>query len=183
MVQTLLELLEGGDRRFIGRSEQVVATVLAHPELFAELFEGMSAANPLVRMRVADAVEKVTAQHPEWLVPYKQHLLYEIALIPQQEVRWHTAQLFPRLLLETEERSFVLDILESYLQDASRIVKAFSMQALAELAEQDPSLISRVMPRLEELVETGSPAMKSRGRKLLARLRRNSNRTGEDKDL
>jgi hypothetical protein len=44
------------------------------------------------------------------------------------------------------------------------------MQALADLAEEDPSLRTQVILMLEELTETGSPAMKSRGRKLLKEL-------------
>ena len=41
------------------------------------------------------------------------------------------------------------------------------MQALADLAEQDAILRPQVVELLEALVQTGSPAMKSRGRKLL----------------
>jgi len=64
------------------------------------------------------------------------------------------------------------EILYSYLEDRSRIVKTFSMQALADLAIQDPELRGSIVERLEELTRTGSPAMKSRGKKLLARLAR-----------
>ena len=45
------------------------------------------------------------------------------------------------------------------------------MQALADLAEGDERLRRRVLP-LTELTGTGTPAMRSRGRKLLARLQR-----------
>ena len=41
------------------------------------------------------------------------------------------------------------------------------MQALAEFALSDPKLRIRVIHILEKLVDTGSPAMKSRGKKLL----------------
>jgi hypothetical protein len=44
------------------------------------------------------------------------------------------------------------------------------MQALADLAEDDATLRPRVVRLLEDLTRTGSPAMKSRGRKLLDRL-------------
>ena len=46
------------------------------------------------------------------------------------------------------------------------------MQALADLAEHDQQLRRRVLPLLAELTHTGTPAMRSRGRKLLARLER-----------
>ncbi len=78
----------------------------------------------------------------------------------------------PRLELSEEERAVVVEILLDYLHDKSKIVKTFSMQALADLAEQDASLRSQVIQLLEELTRTGSPAMKSRGRKLLEKLSR-----------
>ena len=101
----VLRKLGGGDRRSIGRVDEVVAHVLAEPELFEALFDGLSVADPLVRMRAADAVEKITAKHADWLKPYKRRLLGPVAAIEQQEVRWHVAQLLPRLALTAKERS------------------------------------------------------------------------------
>lgn len=66
----------------------------------------------------------------------------------------------------------MVEILFGYLDDASRIVKTESMQALASLAEHDAARRARVIPLLETLTQTGSPAMQSRGRKLLRRLGR-----------
>ncbi|MEK7785160.1 MAG: hypothetical protein AAB658_07015, partial [Chloroflexota bacterium] len=60
MGSAILKKLEGGDLRSIGRSEEVAADVLADPALFGELFDGMLDDNPLIRMRAADAVEKIT---------------------------------------------------------------------------------------------------------------------------
>jgi hypothetical protein len=92
------------------------------------------------------------------------------ATAKQQEVRWHLAQLVSRLKLSPRERRQAADILAEYLRDASKIVKTFSMQALADIAAQDADLRGPIVERLEMLTRTGSPAMKSRGRKLLARL-------------
>ncbi len=128
--------------------------------------------NPLIRMRAADAVEKITAQHPEYLHPYKAQLGDEVAAIEQQEVRWHVAQMLPRLDLSAAGAASALsNILVGYLDDKSRIVKTFSMQALADLAVHDEALTACVIPILDEQVRVGSPAMQSRGRKLLAKLR------------
>ncbi len=167
----ILKKLEGGDRRSVGRSEEVAADVLADPALFGELFEGMLDANPLIRMRAADAVEKITVEHPEYLRPYKKKLTQQVAQIEQQEVRWHVAQLFSRLELSKAERRRVVGILSGYLKDKSKIVKTFAMQALADIAGQDAELRAPIIKKLETLTRTGSPAMKSRGRKLLAKLK------------
>jgi len=95
-----------------------------------------------------------------------------VARIEQQEVRWHVAQMIPRLELSREERAVAVEILIHYSDDKSKIVKTFAMQALADLAEEHLDLRAQVVELLEELVQTGSPAMQSRGRKLLARMKR-----------
>jgi HEAT repeat protein len=166
----ILEKIQGGDRRSIGRSEEVAADVLANPALFETLFRGMLHANPLVRMRAADAVEKITLAHPEYLQPFKEALLQEVAKINQQEVRWHVAQMLPRLTLSVEERQAALMILTSYLTDKSKIVHTFSLQAMADLAEEDQTLVQPVLKILTDASQSGSPAVKSRVKKLQAQM-------------
>lgn len=78
--------------------------------------------------------------------------------------------MIPRLDLNQEERASVVARLVEYLNDKSNIVKTFSMQALADLAEKDTTVRVKVIPLLEELTRAGSPAMRSRGRKLVQRL-------------
>ena len=168
----VLKKLAGGDRRSIGRVSEVVAEVLNDPSLFEVVFNAMLSDDPIIRMRSADAVEKITAKHPEYLQPYKEKLIQQVAKFEQQEVRWHAAQMFPRLDLSKEEQAVVVEILLDYLNDKSKIVKTFSMQALADFAERDASLRPKIIQLLEELTRTGSPAMQSRGRKLLEKLNR-----------
>jgi HEAT repeat protein len=168
----ILKKLEGGDLRSIGRSEEVVQDVLADPGLFEELLQGMLHEDPGIRMRSADAVEKVTHLHPEYLHPHKDLLLTQIAKIEQQEVRWHVAQIIPRLDLTVPESEAAIEILKGYLEDDSRIVRTFAMDALAGFAERNPELQPWVLTLVEEMVEIGSPSMQARGRKLLARLRK-----------
>ncbi|MDQ3855778.1 MAG: ACT domain-containing protein, partial [Chloroflexota bacterium] len=140
-----LAKLNGGDRRSIGRVAEVVSDVQADPALFPVLFSGMLHADPLVRMRSADAVEKLTRKRPELLQPYARRLLQEVAASDQQEVRWHVAQLLPRLELEESDRAAAVALLLGYLDDPSRIVRTFSLQALAEFALRYPTLRPRVM--------------------------------------
>src|ERR1043166_8579645 len=73
--KTLLALLAGGDRRSIGRANQVVVAVLHSPETFPQLIRELWSTDSLVRMRAADAVEKISRQKPELLRPYKKELL------------------------------------------------------------------------------------------------------------
>ncbi len=169
-MENILDKLKGGDLRSTGKSDEVVTDVLADPGLFDTLFRGILAADPIVRMRAADAVEKISATRPEYLWPYKRMLVEQVAGIEQQEVRWHVAQMLPRLDWSQEEQAAIVEILMGYLDDESKIVKTFTMQALADFAARDANLRPRVIELLKELVQTGSPAMKSRGRKLVKKL-------------
>jgi hypothetical protein len=89
----------------------------------------------------------------------------------QQELRWHLAQMLPRLELSEKDRKSVATILRGYLKDKSRIVRTFAMQSLADLALQDSQLLASVTRRISLFMRKGSPAMKSRGRKLLLQLK------------
>jgi hypothetical protein len=88
---SILELLKGGDRRTIGRADQVTAMVSENPALFSELIAGLPSGDVLVRMRAADAAEKVTRANRELLRPYKKHLFGLMAETKEQGLRWHLA--------------------------------------------------------------------------------------------
>jgi len=172
--KNILALLTGGDRRSIGRSDQVVALVYANLRLFPELIAGLWSEDPLVRMRAADAAEKVTRNHPEWLQPHKNELLGLMAEANEQELRWHLAAMVPRLRLSAKERQRATSLLTSYLEDRSSIVKTFALQGLADFAAQDSSIRPTVMETLRQASRNGTPAMKARSRKLLLFLERDS---------
>ncbi len=147
--------------------EEVIEQVRAQPALFDQLIAGMMHDDPLVRMRCADAAEKLTADHPDWLQRHKRVLLDAISQSEQQEVRWHVAQMLPRLKLTKRERGRALRVLMDCLQDKSRIVQASALQGLADLCEQDAALKSQVIAIILTHSTHGSPAVKARCRKLL----------------
>jgi HEAT repeat protein len=161
--------LTGGDRRSIGRSPEVVEHILADPALFDPVFEAIGDDDPLVRMRAADAIEKVSARRPELLKPYGRRLL-DLGQIDQQEVRWHVAQMLPRVPLTAPQRRRAVALLDSYLDDDSAIVRTWALDALARVGADDPDLRRRVLPLVRSATETGTPAMRARGRKLLRML-------------
>lgn len=169
--EDIADALKGGDRRSIGRSNQVVVLVRRIPTLFPALMDCLYHEDELVRMRAADVVEKLTVKNPEWLRPFRVQLIKLAAGAEQPELRWHLAQVLPRLELSRRDCMIVTSVFRRYLRDRSRIVKTFAMQGLADLTKQDPSLTNSIRPILSSLTKTGSAAMKSRGRKLLAQLR------------
>jgi hypothetical protein len=166
----ILFLLKGGNRRTIGRANQVAVMVSDNPKLFSRLIAGLWSADPLIRMRAADATEKVTRAHPEFLRSYKKELLGLMSEATQQELRWHLAAIIPRLLLDTRERQLAMSSLNRYLNDRSSIVKTFALQGLADLAQNEPGILPSVLEILRGATRNGTPAMKARSRRLLIRL-------------
>ncbi len=130
-MMNIVNKLRGGDRRSIGRSGEVAQAISTNPKLVAQILTATLDADPVIRMRAADAIEKASALNPKLLQPHKRIILNKIASIPQQEVRWHVAPILPRLKLTRKERDHAVAILFDYLEDKSSIVKTFAMQGLA----------------------------------------------------
>ena len=65
---------------------------------------GMTADDSVVPVRPADAVEKISAVRPEYLHPYQAELLGLLARRADKVVRWHEAQMLPRLRWPPHER-------------------------------------------------------------------------------
>ena len=159
--------LDGADRRSIGRSDEVVRLVLKDPKLFRELIACFWHENPVVRMRAADAAEKVSAQKLRLLDRYKSQLLGLLAEATQIELRWHLAQMVPRLKLTARERQRAAVALRHYLDDRSSIVRTWALNSLVELSRHDESLRPEAKHLVEEGILSGTPAMKARARQLL----------------
>jgi hypothetical protein len=121
----------------------------------------------IVRTRAADAAEKVSAYQLELLKPYKTELLGLLVEAEQIELRWHLAQMIPRLPLTQSERRRAAETLQLYLEDRSSIVRTLGLQALADISRNDAELRPRVREILEQSVVRGTAAMKARARKLL----------------
>lgn len=154
----ILQKLKGDDLRSIGKADEVVQDILNDPSLFKEVFEVMLNKDPVVRMRSADAIEKVSAKRPEYLRPFKSKLINQISKIEQQEVRWHVAQMFSYIETSKIERNKIIKVLLSYIEtDESKIVKTFSMQTLADFAEKDEQIKPRMINLIKGMIKNGSP--------------------------
>jgi hypothetical protein len=163
----ILRELAGGDRRSIGKADWVVALILKTPPLLEDVVAGFSHDDPVIRMRCADVAEKISVVYPKWLQPHKDALLSFASTVQEKEIRWHMAQMLPRLQLSAVERRRAVALLFEYLEDQSRIVKTWSMHALFQMSEGDSKLRARVIPILRDAVRNGSPAERSRARTLL----------------
>ncbi len=162
----LADALRGGDRRSIGRANEVSEHVLAHPESLPELLDCLKSEDLLVRMRAGDALEKVSARYAALLRPKAGSLLALAERATEQETRWHLAQILPRLDLQGDERKRAVAMMLDYADDPSRIVRADALTALAGFAEADAALRPRVATLLREAESSTAPAVRARARRL-----------------
>lgn len=165
-------MLAGGDRRSLGHSNLVVAQVLRQPARFGELIECLWNENLLVRMRAADAAEKVTRQRPGLLAPHKAELLGLLEDIDagEPEMRWNLVQMIPRLPLHSRERERAMARLREFFEDRSSILRTCALQSWVELASGDPAHRAEMLGLLEVSARQGTAAVRARARKLLNRL-------------
>jgi oligoendopeptidase F len=168
----IIDKLRGGDLRSIGRADEVAADVEKDPSLFEALFTGLRSVDPVLRARSADAIEKITRERPELLSKHKSEIITLLKSDTQQEVCWHMAQVVPRVRLTPREEKEVVSTLKNYLTHKSRIARASALEALLDLAEKNKKILKEVANIIRLQSETGSPALKSRARKLLKRLSR-----------
>ena len=167
-------LLSGGDRRSVGRANDAASLAIQQPERFPELIACLWSEDPVIRMRAADAAEKASARSPGLLQPFKAELLGLLLEAQQQELRWHLAQMIPRLDLTAPERRRAAAVFRSYLKESGSLVRTSGLQALAELSEDDPRLRSEVLQLIEQALRTGTAAMKARARNLNRQYQRRS---------
>ena len=165
---SLAALLAGPDRRSIGRANAVAAAVLRSPRRAGELVRALSGDDPALRMRAADALEKVCREAPGVVQPHVTALLRLAHGTSQPEVQWHLAQLLRQLVLRLRQQRAVAVLMRAYLQSSSAIVRTEALTTLAALAKVEPRLKGSVRREVRRRLTAGTPAERARARKLVA---------------
>lgn len=163
---SIADRLRGGDLRSIGAANAVVSEVLESPQELSALVEALPHEDPVVRARAADALEKISRLNPDWFSAHRKALLSAMNS-KQQEVRWHVAQMAPRIDWLADQRRTVVDWLFAGLGDNSRIVHVSALTALAEMAVDSPALRAKVGPLLMQASESPIASLRARARLLL----------------
>lgn len=153
-----------------GRAFDAAMLVLENPRLTSQLLACLWDENDVIAGRAADALETVAAESPRIVVRYKEALLGLLAEARAIKLRWHLALTVTGMKLSRSECRRVAEILNSWLDHTSSIVKTCAMQGLAELTQQDPALQDEVTDLIRTLSRSGTPAMRARGRALLNQL-------------
>lgn len=125
-------LAEGGRSNSLGRVNEVIKLVLADDSRLEELYETMHHEDAWVRMRAADAFEKVCRQNPKRIQPYIDRFQGELSESLQPSIQWHIAQIYTQVELSEPQKKFAIAWLTTLLRsaDVDWIVAANAMDAL-----------------------------------------------------
>jgi len=163
----ILARLTGGDIRSDGDADEIAAQVLTHPNLFPQLFEGLSEPNDLVRGRSAHALERVSRNRPDLLLPHVDQMASQVCQDPLPMVRWHLAMIFANLSFYSDHTATLAEALIALLEDKSVFVQSWAVSSFAILAKQNPQYRAEALERIRMLRTTAKKAVQPRIRNAL----------------
>jgi hypothetical protein len=165
------ELAEGRNALALGRVCALTERFLAEPRQTDRLIEFLWDDDEGVTRDGSQTGRRIFAHSKDAL----------LGLIPEarpKKLRWNLALMVGRFPLTPEEARRVGKVLESWLNDASSIVKTAALQGLADLTRHDPAALPGVLDLLRIQGRSGTPAMRARSRILLSKLEKRSARDG-----
>jgi hypothetical protein len=92
---TLRDLLQGGDRRSIARSNRALVRVRADPSLVRVLVDLTGDPDWLVSFRALDLLEKLSHEQPAWVAPHRKLFLGPLADSSNWELRLQVVRALP----------------------------------------------------------------------------------------
>jgi hypothetical protein len=168
--KTIREMLAPGNRLDAGRACEVATLLLKDPRKTGQVVQSLWDEEAGVANRSADALERASSRRPQILAKWKDALLDRMLDAKENKLRWNLALTITRMPLTEVETTRAEEVLRSWLEDKSSIVKTSAMHGLAGLTRWNPSMLPEVLDILRILSRSGTPAMRARGRILLKRL-------------
>jgi hypothetical protein len=97
-------LMVGGKSNSLGRTNEVIELVLNDRARLEELYGCLFHEDAWLRMRAADALEKICRRHSDWLVPYIDRFLGDFSTSIQPSIQWHLAQILGEVTLTDPQK-------------------------------------------------------------------------------
>lgn len=162
-------LTVGGHANSLGRVNDVIELVLRDRSRLDDLYDCLFDGDAWVRMRAADALEKICRQHPEWLLPYIDRFSVELGDSNQPSIQWHLAQIYRQVDLTPKQKHVVINWLKRQLstKEVDWIVAANAMDTLVQFTKDGSIPAAEIIPLLKVQQNHKSNAVIKRANKLL----------------
>ncbi len=118
--------------------------------------------------RAARTLKKIAERDVTALYAWRKKLLDEAFRAADVRVQWNLSIVIGKLPLKGADKALAVELMFERLRDKSGLNRTMAMQALMDLSENDATLRARVVPIVIESLESGTPAMRARARKLMA---------------
>lgn len=161
--ESFSNLLLGNDLRTV-RQNAIVVRAVKDQDSFDDLFALVFHHQRPVVMRAVDAVEKVTIHHPEYLQSHKAQLMSVLKSADHKELKWHIAQLIPRLALSEDELREVRNIFAYWALNRyeSKIVRVNALQGLFDLSQKHPEVKADLLTTISAMEHDRIPSIQAR---------------------
>ena len=172
-MEDLESVLSGGHPNSLGRTLEVVEVVLADRSRLRELYQCYFSSDEVVRLRVSNAMKRVTIEHPDWTMDFVEGLQSDVAAIDQASTQWTLALLFDLMAdrLSSEQRLRAIGVMKSNLSHHTDwIVLNNTMKVLGRWAKDDPALAAWLRPHAVRLADDDRRSVAGNARKLLDQL-------------
>jgi len=139
--------------------------VLQNPDLFDELFAGLSDSDDVIRGRATDVLEKVARARPDLLVDRLGDLIVVVERDKLPMVRWHGAMILGHLACYEEVVDQVMPTLLGLLKDGSVFVRSWAIVSLCIIGRKYPGWNAQIVNQVVLLQADVSVAVRSKVRK------------------
>jgi len=166
-------MLTGGHPNSLGRTLEVVDSVLNDKGKLENLYQCYFSSDEVVRLRTSNAMKRLWREHPDWVVPYIDRFLAEISAIKQASTQWTLAQLLEELSAHLNQQQIAQGkaIVKYNLEHWDDwIVINNSLRLLAAWAKDDPDLKKWLAPHLDRFAGDKRKSIASNAAKLKKQL-------------
>lgn len=170
MTEPFAQILTAGNHaNSLGRSAEVITTVLDDKSRLEELYICLFNEDAWVRMRAADALEKICRVHPEWLLPYIDRFTNELLGSNQASIQWHLAQIYRQVSLSDTQKHTAINWLQTLLssKNIDWIVAANAMDTLVAFTTDGSFPVAKMRALLKIQQTHASKSVVKRANKLL----------------
>lgn len=139
---------------------------------FDQLFACFKSKSRLVIERSAEAIERITQQHPEYLLKHKATILNYLQIAQNRAVKWHLSLLLTRLQLDNLEFRDMYALLEEWTRNKneSKLYRVYALQSLFDLSWQHSKSFEHLMLLLDVLEQEDIASLNARIRVLRSKL-------------
>jgi hypothetical protein len=165
MMNSILEMLAGGDLRSDGMGDEVADLVLKNPHLFDDLLDGLKDSDDVIRGRASHALEMVSRHEPELL---KSHIPWIINCANNDNLamtRWHLAMIFGNLALYENFADMMFECLLDLIMDRRAFVISWAIVSLCIFGRLYPKTVRESLKVISPLQKDRSIAIRSKAGK------------------